>query len=264
MILDEILAYRKIQLETEKERISPEELENLLMQTSRTPKDFRKALKRDRLTVIAEVKKASPSQGVIQPDFHPVRQAAAYQRAGAEAISCLTEEHFFLGSGEIFKWVRKGVQLPLLRKDFLFDPYQIVESRVMGADAVLLIAAMLEKEQLKQLYRLAKSLSMEVLLEVHNLPELEKAMACDPTIIGINNRDLNTFQVDLNTTARLAEQLPKEAVKVSESGMSTPQDLAMVRQMGADAVLIGQTLMESGDISQTLRRLRQGEGGGRS
>ena len=186
MILDEILAYRKIQLENEKERISSDELENLLMQVSRTPKDFAKALKKDRLTVIAEVKKASPSKGVIQPDFHPVRQATSYQRAGAEAISCLTEEHYFMGGSDVFKRVRKAVQLPMLRKDFLFDPYQIVEARVMGADAVLLIAAMLEKEKLKELYDLAKSLSMEVLVEVHNLPELEKAMVCNPKVIGIN------------------------------------------------------------------------------
>ncbi len=261
MILDEILAYRKIQLENEKERISPDELENLLMQTSRTPKDFAKALKKDHLTVIAEVKKASPSKGVIQPDFHPVRQATSYQRAGAEAISCLTEEHYFMGNSDIFKRVRKAVQLPMLRKDFLFDPYQILEARVMGADAVLLIAAMLEKDTLKELYDLAKSLSMEVLVEVHNLPELEKAMVCNPKVIGINNRDLNTFQVDLNTTARLAEQLPKDAVKVSESGMATAEDFAMVRQMGADAVLVGETLMRSQNIAETLKGLRTPAGG---
>ena len=258
MILDEILAYRKIQLENEKERISPDELENLLIQVSRTPKDFAKALKKDRLTVIAEVKKASPSKGVIQPDFHPVRQATSYQRAGAEAISCLTEEHYFMGGSDVFKRVRKAVQLPMLRKDFLFDPYQIVEARVMGADAVLLIAAMLEKEKLKELYDLAKSLSMEVLVEVHNLPELEKAMVCNPKVIGINNRDLNTFQVDLNTTAKLAAQLPKDAVKVSESGMATAEDFAMVRQMGADAVLVGETLMRSQNIGQTFKELRRG------
>ena len=258
MILDEILAYRKIQLENEKERISSDELENLLMQVSRTPKDFAKALKKDRLTVIAEVKKASPSKGVIQPDFHPVRQATSYQRAGAEAISCLTEEHYFMGGSDVFKRVRKAVQLPMLRKDFLFDPYQIVEARVMGADAVLLIAAMLEKEKLKELYDFAKSLSMEVLAEVHILPELEKAMVCNPKVIGINNRDLNTFQVDLNTTAKLAAQLPKDAVKVSESGMATAEDFAMVRQMGADAVLVGETLMRSQNIGQTFKELRRG------
>ena len=255
MILDEILAYRKIQLENEKERISSDELENLLMQVSRTPKDFAKALKKDHLTVIAEVKKASPSKGVIQPDFHPVRQATSYQRAGAEAISCLTEEHYFMGGSDVFKRVRKAVQLPMLRKDFLFDPYQIVEARVMGADAVLLIAAMLEKEKLKELYDLAKSLSMEVLVEVHNLPELEKAMVCNPKVIGINNRNLNTFQVDLNTTAKLAAQLPKDAVKVSESGMATAEDFAMVRQMGADAVLVGETLMRAASPGEKLCEL---------
>lgn len=261
MILDEILAYRKIQLENEKERISPDELENLLMQTSRTPKDFAKALKKDHLTVIAEVKKASPSKGVIQPDFHPVRQATSYQRAGAEAISCLTEEHYFMGGSDIFKRVRKAVQLPMLRKDFLFDPYQILEARVMGAGCGAAVAAMLEKDTLKELYDLAKSLSMEVLVEVHNLPELEKVMVCNPKVIGINNRDLNTFQVDLNTTARLAEQLPKDAVKVSESGMATAEDFAMVRQMGADAVLVGETLMRSQNIAETLKGLRTPAGG---
>lgn len=218
--------------------------------------DFKAALKADGISIISEVKKASPSRGIISEDFRPTEQAKAYEEAGVDAISCLTEEHFFKGADKYLADIRASVNLPILRKDFIFDEYQIYEAKVLGADAVLLIAAILSEEELIKLSRLAASLGLFCLTEVHNEEELQKVVRCKCDIIGINNRDLKTFHVDLNTTKRLAKLVPYDAVLVSESGMKNGNDIKEVKEYGADAVLIGETLMRSGDIKNTINELR--------
>ena len=259
MILDEILKFRREQLEREKQRCAPAEMERLARAAleKRKPLSLAKALRQNTLSCICEVKKASPSKGLICPDFHPVEIAKTYAAAGANAISCLTEEHFFQGSSEYLKQIREAVQIPILRKDFLFEEYLIFEAAAIGADAVLLIAAVLEPEHLAQLYRLAYSLELEVLVEVHNQEELESIRFLEPEILGVNNRNLKTFAVSLDTVAKLKPYAPEHAVFVSESGIRTNADMKMVRQLGADAVLIGETLMRSGDAAKTLQALRE-------
>ncbi|MBR1864224.1 MAG: indole-3-glycerol phosphate synthase TrpC [Ruminococcus sp.] len=260
MILDEIIVKRKEQLRREKEKVSPEKMKSLadIALCQRAPLSLAKALKKNTLSCICEVKKTSPSKGLIRPDFRPAEFAAEYERAGAEAISCLTEEYYFQGSSEYLREIRKKVKIPILRKDFIFDPYQIYEAAAIGADAVLLIAAVLEKEDYLSLYSLAVSLGLSVLTEVHNEEEMRKVSAAEPEIVGVNNRDLKTFQVSLETVARLRPYAPQRAVFVSESGIVTNEDMKKVRSLGADAVLIGETLMRSPDITSKLRELRQG------
>ena len=246
MILDEILKFRREELEREKQHCAPAEMERLARAAleKRKPLSLAKALRQNTLSCICEVKKASPSKGLICPDFHPVEIAKTYAAAGANAISCLTEEHFFQGSSEYLKQIREAVQIPILRKDFLFEEYQIFE-------------AVLEPERLAQLYRLAYSLELEVLVEVHDQEELESIRFLEPEILGVNNRNLKTFAVSLDTVAKLKPYAPEHAVFVSESGIRTNADMRMVRQLGADAVLIGETLMRSGDAAKTLQALRE-------
>lgn len=256
MILDEIVEKRKGQLQREKENFSLEEIKEMALNSNRTSLDFKAALKAGGISIISEVKKASPSKGIISEDFHPKEQAKAYEKAGANAISCLTEEHYFQGAAKYLADIRASVSLPILRKDFIFDEYQIYEAKVLGADAVLLIAAILEEEEIHKFYQMAKSLGLYCLTEVHNEEELQKVTRCKCDIIGINNRDLKSFDVDLNTTKNLAAKVPYEAVLVSESGMKDGSDIKTVKEYGADAVLIGETLMRSGNIKKTIEELR--------
>ena len=239
MILDEIVAKRKEQLARELQRTDRETMRKLALQTEREVYSFPDALKTGRLSIIAEVKKASPSKSVICADFHPVEQAAAYERAGADAISCLTEEHYFQGSSDYFRAIREAVSIPMLRKDFIIDTYQIDEARVMGADAILLIAAILDAPTMRHFYEYATELGLHCLFEAHNEAEMEQVLACGAKICGINNRNLKNFVVDLKTTERLAAMVPNDCILVSESGMQTHEDLAAVRKYGADAVYMG-------------------------
>lgn len=257
MILDEIVAKRKEQLARELQRTDRETMRKLALQTEREVYSFPDALKSGRLSIIAEVKKASPSKSVICADFHPVEQAAAYERAGADAISCLTEEHYFQGSSDYFRAIREAVSIPMLRKDFIIDTYQIDEARVMGADAILLIAAILDAPTMRHFYEYATELGLHCLFEAHNEAEMEQVLACGVKICGINNRNLKNFVVDLKTTERLAAMVPNDCILVSESGMQTHEDLAAVRKYGADAVLIGETLMRSGNIAVAMQQLRE-------
>ncbi len=262
MILDDIIEKRKIQLERERSNISPEEMKRLALVSDMPVISFYDALKKDRLSVICEVKKASPSKGLIRENFDPAQIAEEYAKAGAEAISCLTEEHYFQGSSQYLKDVKKSANavadIPILRKDFIFDEYQIYEAKVIGANAVLLIAAVLSQEKMDYFYKLADSLGMDCLVEVHNKEELDAAMTLSPKILGINNRNLKTFEVDLNTTSKLRKYIPEESVLVSESGIRNNDDMRLVRSLGADAVLIGETLMRSADIAAELAALREG------
>jgi indole-3-glycerol phosphate synthase len=205
------------------------------------------------LAVIAEAKKASPSRGVIRPDFDPVRIARSYKAGGAQAMSVLTDVDFFQGSIEYIPLVREAVDLPVLRKDFIIDPIQIREASLYGADAILLIAAILDTGRLRDFRRTAEACNMDVLVEVHDEKELESALEAGSRLIGINNRNLNDFTVDLNTTFRLQRLIPKDIPVVSESGISGREDMIRLRAAGIKAVLIGESLMRSEDQSLTLK-----------
>ncbi|HXE72570.1 MAG TPA: indole-3-glycerol phosphate synthase TrpC [Candidatus Nitrosotenuis sp.] len=217
------------------------------------PRDFLAALRGPRLRVIAEIKRASPSRGPLCADLDPAERARAYEQGGAAALSVLTEPHYFQGSLDDLRRARAACSLPVLRKDFLLEPWEIYESRAAGADAILLIAAALAPEGLGEMLELARNLGMEALVEVHDEEELRAVLPKGPRIIGINNRDLATFQVDLETTRRLAPGIPPGVVRVSESGISSAQD---VERLGAvDAVLVGEALVGARDPRPLLTRL---------
>ena len=216
---------------------------------------FAAALQRGpgQLALIAEIKKASPSAGVIVESFDPLAIARNYARAGVDAISILTDEQFFQGHLSYLQLVREAVPQPILRKDFILDPLQIMESAAAGADAILLIVAALQQEELVALLEEASLYQLDVLVEVHTLAELDRALETDARIIGINNRNLATFEVDLAVTEKLSEEVPKEIVVVSESGIRTAEDLARIKACGVDAVLIGEALMR-GQSGLTTKR----------
>ncbi|HSW64394.1 MAG TPA: indole-3-glycerol phosphate synthase TrpC [Dissulfurispiraceae bacterium] len=219
-------------------------------------RDFAAAVKSSgTVRLIAELKKASPSRGLIQPDFDPVTIASIYEEHGANAISCLTEEDYFQGHLSFLPLVHKAVKLPILRKDFIFDPYQIYEARVNNADAILLIAAALQTNQAQDYIHLSQELGMAVLFEVHNEADLEKALAIDAPIIGINNRNLITLKIDLETTFRLKAQIPAGKIVVAESGITTRADVVRLDAASIDAMLVGTVLMKSKDIGAKTREL---------
>ncbi len=257
MILDDIVAGKRQELETVKRRVTPGEIERA---AKRQPpaRDFAAALRGDRIRLIAEVKKASPSRGLIAPDFDPVGIARTYAENGAAAISVLTESKYFQGSLDYLVSVGRALGLrqpPLLRKDFILDPYQVYESRAAGADAILLIVAILTPGQLAELIRLAHSLSMECLVEVHSEAEVATALASPARVIGINNRDLRTFKVDLNTTRRLRSLVPSDRLVVSESGIKDRADMDRLWGWGVNAALVGETLMTAPDVGARMREL---------
>lgn len=255
-ILETIAAHKRREIAAAKAVVP---LHTLKEQARRAPPtlEFRGTLERAGFSVIAEIKQASPSAGQIREVVEPAEIARQYVAGGARAISVVTDRHFFGGSPEHLKTVRAAVSVPVLRKDFILEAYQVHESRVLGADAVLLIAALLDQASLRELLVLAASLAMEALVEVHTEGEVEQALAADADLIGINNRDLRTFEVDLDTTARLRTRIPPGVLVVSESGISTPADVARVRPY-ADAILVGTTLMASDDPAAMIRALLNG------
>ncbi len=260
MILDDIAEKRREQLERDMSAVPFEEVRRAAETAAKTEtgRSFRKAITASPPPAfIAEVKKASPSKGIISEDFRPTEQALAYVSAGAAAISCLTEEYYFKGSAEYFRAIRQKVNIPMLRKDFIIHPYQIYEAKAMGADAILLIAAMLDVPQMREFREIAESLKMDVLAESHNADELKAVAEAGCTIFGINNRDLKTFNVTLETTKTLAELVPEGGVIVSESGIKTAEDIKFVTDCGAKAVLIGETLMRSGDPVSAVKELKK-------
>ena len=262
MMLSQILQHKRQEV-AEREAVIP--LAELRAEAfdSPLPRDFTAAVARRRketgtpepLKVIAEIKRASPSAGMIRESLDVPAIAASYQAAGASAISVLTDGRFFMGSLEDIAAARGAVDLPVLRKEFIITPYQIYESRAHRADAILLIAAALEASQLQDLYSLAKSLSLHALVEVQTLAELETARAAGAALIGINNRDLATLETRLETTFALLPYLPKEAVVVSESGIRRPEDARRLAEAGVDAILIGEALLTSPDPGGRLREL---------
>ena len=257
-ILNKIIAYKKGELAAIKARVPLAELEARIPDLPPTRgflRGLRNAHDKGGTAVIAEVKKGSPSKGVIRSDFDPVVVADTYAANGAACLSVLTDEHFFLGSLKYLAEIRKRVAIPLLRKDFIFDPYQVIEARAAGADAVLLIAAMLDLSGLKEFSTLAHELGLDVLLEVHDEKEVETALRTDCRLIGINNRNLNTFETDLGTTERLLRLIPEDRFTVSESGINTRNDIVRLQNAGAKSFLIGESLMREADIGKKLREL---------
>ncbi|HEY7745406.1 MAG TPA: indole-3-glycerol phosphate synthase TrpC [Desulfuromonadales bacterium] len=259
MILDEIVAHKRHEVAAAKSRISETGLRAHISGMEESTRGFARALKDSResgwTTIIAEVKKGSPSKGVIRPDFDPLAIAETYAAGGAACLSVLTDERFFLGHLRYLGLIRELVRLPLLRKDFVCDPYQIVEARSAGADAILLIAAMLELSQLRDFAACARELGLDVLLEVHDEAELEMALETDCELIGINNRDLRTFVTDLATTERLLPLIPPGRFVVAESGIHNRADIERLLAAGAGAFLIGESLMREADIEAKLREL---------
>jgi len=205
--------------------------------------------------VIAEVKKASPSKGVIRPDFHPADIAVSYEFGGASCLSVLTDVDFFQGSDAYLQEAREACTLPVLRKDFVIDAYQLVEARVLGADCILLIVAALDDRQLAELSSLAMELGMDVLVEVHDIDELERALQVPVQMIGINNRNLRTFEVSLQATLDMRSAVPKDRLLVTESGILTPQDVALMRDAGVNAFLVGEAFMRVEEPGEGLRQL---------
>jgi indole-3-glycerol phosphate synthase len=253
-ILQQIVTRKRERLAAAKRQASLQELRSS-MPTVTGGGRFIRTLQREGINIIAEIKHRSPSKGVIRADFDPVQIARNYTAAGAAAISCLTEEDFFAGSLDYLRAVRRATTLPLLRKDFIFDEYQLYEAVHAGADAVLLIAAMLDVTQLNDLLQIATGLGLDVLVEVHNQPELEQALRCDVQLLGINNRDLRTFKTTLDTSLALAAELPRALTLVSESGIRTRADIDCLRAAGFHAFLIGEELMRAEDEAAALRAL---------
>ncbi len=251
MILDDIVRDRRIDLQRTKTTVPVAELQRArLFEAPRH--DFRAALGARRRAIIAEVKKASPSKGVICADFDPVRIATGYAAAGAAAISVLTEERYFQGRLSYLAAIRGAVTLPLLRKDFLVDPYQLYEARAFGADAVLLIMAILSESQLQELLDLAEELHLGALVEIHDGAELDCALRSGARLIGVNNRDLRTFRTSLTTTEQLVPHVPSDAFVVAESGIESIADIERLEDAGVTAFLIGETLMRSADPGAKL------------
>ncbi len=259
MILDEIAARTKRRIEEEKKTVP---LERLQAQASdldpNTGFPFERALRADGISFICEVKKASPSKGIIARDFPYLSIAKEYEAAGAAAVSVLTEPYYFLGSDEFLREITGKISIPALRKDFVVDEYMIYQAKLLGASAVLLICAVLDDAQLKSYLKTARALGLSALVEAYTMEEVLRAVDTGAHIIGVNNRDLKTFKVDMENGLRLRGAVPSDRVFVSESGIKTAQDIALLRESGADAVLIGEAFMRSADKKAALNALRGG------
>jgi indole-3-glycerol phosphate synthase len=260
-ILDRIVEARRESI-AHRKRVLPDVALKMAVEKAEPPRDFAAALSRDGFNVIAELKKASPSRGLLREDYAPATLAPIMEHAGAAALSVLTEEEFFLGSLADMKAARKATRLPVLRKDFIIDPWQVWEARAAGADAFLLITAILDDEALGELMELGRSLKMEPLVEVHSGEELGRAKGAGARIVGVNNRDLRDFKVRIETSLELIEHVPEDCIAVSESGLRSHQDLARLRGAGFDAFLVGEHLMKESDPGAPLRSLIRGTAAG--
>lgn len=266
--LEQIVADKRLQVDDARRRVSLEDMRRRA-EESPLPRNFFKAVTRPKgeLRVIAEIKRASPSAGVIREDFNPAAIARAYNNAGAAAISCLTDQKYFQGSSDHVAQVREAVPLPILRKDFIIDPYQVYEARAIGADAILLIAECLGEAELLDLLILATRLQLTSLIEVHSVESLLKVRPHigfpHPayTLLGINNRDLKTMTTDIGHTLRLLDMVEDLDILVSESGITKPADIERLRRAGVHRVLVGEHLMRQGDVEKALRELMHGQAG---
>jgi indole-3-glycerol phosphate synthase len=255
MILDKIHAYKLKEVAESKEHVSIEFLKEKCKDVPGAITSGTVLKRENRIKFIAEVKKASPSAGIIREDFNYINIAREYEAGGASAISVLTDKEFFKGDIKYLSEIKETVSLPALRKDFIIDPYQIYEARAAGADLVLLIARILTKEEIDAFLALSHELGMECLVEVHDNDELKKVLETEAAIIGINNRNLDTFKTNLDTTLQLRHRIPEGKIVVSESGIKTRADVLALEEAGIDAILIGETLMRSRDISQKIKEL---------
>jgi indole-3-glycerol phosphate synthase len=256
-VLDDICARKRDHIEAQKLKAPLYVLKDKINSTPE-PRGFIKALKNHTPpAIIAEVKKASPSVGIIRADFNAVEIAQTYEQSGAACLSVLTDEPYFQGRDEYLAQIRSAVKIPLLRKDFMLDEYQIFESRALGADCVLLIMAALDEEQAKKLYRLSDILGMDVLVEVHDDDELTRALKLNPAMIGINNRNLKTLTVDIETSRRLGKKIPSGILKIAESGISKSETIKELRTAGFNGFLIGESLMKEKDIGAAFESLTQ-------
>ena len=257
-VLKKILARKHEEIAERSVQVSIEALKKQI-ETASPVRGFigaiQKKLAAGQAAVIAEVKKASPSKGLLRENFIPAEIAKSYQAGGAACLSVLTDKDFFQGSEEYLKQARAACKLPVIRKDFIVDPYQVYEARAMGADCILLIVAALEDEALLELHELAKGLAMDVLVEVHDLDELQRALKLDLSLVGINNRNLRTFETSLQTTLGLLSAIPDNVVVVSESGLHKTSDIALLRQHHVNTFLIGEAFMRAVDPGEALRKL---------
>lgn len=257
-ILDTIAAYARERVARDKALVSEEAMrEQALALGKGNGEAFLNALKQPGLRFICEVKKASPSKGIIAEDFPYEEIASAYEQAGADAVSCLTEPKWFLGSDKIFTDIRSRISTPMLRKDFTVDDYQLYQARVIGANAVLLICTLHDASLLAHRLELCDLLGLSALVEAHDEAEIELAVSAGAKIIGVNNRNLKDFTVDFGNAARLRDKIPQSAVYVAESGVKGPEDTALLKKIGADAALIGEALMRAADKKQMLETLRE-------
>ncbi|MEE8380454.1 MAG: indole-3-glycerol phosphate synthase TrpC [Thermodesulfobacteriota bacterium] len=261
MILEDIVNHKRYELVTLKRKQPLDKLKDTVKRLSPT-RDFKKALAKRSSTgdskpinVIAEVKKASPSKGIIRNDFNPVDIATTYEENGAIAISVLTDKKYFLGDIEYLKQVKETTSIPVLNKDFIIDPYQIYQARIFGADAVLLIAAILSDNKLTEYLLLCNKLGLHALVEVHTLAELKRVLSTDAQIIGINNRDLKSFEVNTDTSIQLTKYIPDEIIVVSESGIDNKEIILKLQKVGIDAFLIGEAFMKEKDFGNKLKEL---------
>nr|WP_297171449.1 indole-3-glycerol phosphate synthase TrpC [uncultured Agathobaculum sp.] len=257
MILDKLAAHARERVASAKARVPFEEIRTQAEALPRGDFRFEKALAGKETAFICEIKKASPSKGVIDPQFDYIGAAGQYEEAGADCISVLTEPKWFLGSDDIFRAIRLSVDLPMIRKDFTVDAYQIYQSKVMGADAVLLITALLDGQTLEAYLAICDTLGLSALVETHDEAEMKMAAKAGARLIGVNNRNLKDFSVDLDNAARLRAGMPTNALFVAESGVSCPADAARLRRTGADAILVGEYLMRATDKQAALYALRE-------
>ncbi|MBR5349104.1 MAG: indole-3-glycerol phosphate synthase TrpC [Lachnospiraceae bacterium] len=256
-ILDTIAAYARERVAQDQQEASFEEVKAAALALPKLEHRFAAALAKPGLSFICEVKKASPSKGVISEDFPYLAIAREYEQAGADAISCLTEPKWFLGSDDIFCEVRKAVSIPMIRKDFVVDSYQIYQARLMGADAVLLICALLDTDTIAADLAICDELGLDALVETHDESEIASAIAAGAKIIGVNNRNLKDFSVDFENARRLRRRIPENCLYVAESGVSAASDAQFLREIGADAVLIGEMLMRSPDKRALLNEMKE-------
>ena len=262
-ILEEIAKRREIDIADRKKEVPLEKvLENAkkiasleLEKAGTFEFSFKKNLERSGISFICEVKKSSPSKGVIAQDFPYLQIAMDYERAGASAVSVLTEPHYFMGKDKYLKEIANEIHIPIIRKDFIIDAYQIYEAKVLGASAILLICSLLDDKSLKDFLEIAHSIGLSVLVEAHDEEEVKRALNAGAGIVGVNNRDLKTFKVDLTNSVRLRKLVPEDVVFVSESGIETAEDIKRLKDCGTDAVLIGETLMRCADKKQMLKLL---------
>ncbi len=257
-ILDTIAAYARERVAADKEKLSLDTVQELCRQSGPADgKAFMDALKKPGMRFICEVKKASPSKGIISENFPYLDIAREYEVAGADCLSCLTEPKWFLGSDKIFREIREAVRLPMLRKDFTIDEYQLYQAKLMGANAVLLICALLDTRTIADYLKICDGLGLSALVEAHDETEIASAVSAGAKIIGVNNRNLKDFSVDFSNAARLREKIPPHILYVAESGVTGPQDAAALHRIGADAALIGEAFMRSGKKTALLNAMRE-------